>query len=419
VTSIEVAPGRTFRLVDGGVVEVAGGASRALPATSPPGTAHALAQSPHGLVLVAADAGLFVCDAQHAVLDPADLRDGVVPGPLVGVVVDARNRAWLCSPERFGVVDLRLRFGRTFREGTGGDGDGVPAGPFRGLALEPDGAVRLHTERGDFVYRPDQGPGPVLRASTPDGAPLTASADGVVELQLDVDARGGATTRLRRRHHHLMQPLADGRVVGLRPGRHVLEVYAFDRDLRSAHVREYVVDVPVPGRFDPRLVLVLLGGCVGVLLVVAWRTGEPGPLPRRLRRTAARVAVLTVVLLQLAAAVSGYGRSWPFVGFSMYTENWHEGDTLYRPRIVGLRSDGVRVPLHEDALGVVQDGYWQMLAEVVFGPELHRRELMQRVANHRHDGPPFLGFVLADGRIRLTERGPVDVAPTVLLEYRP
>ncbi|MFY9345944.1 MAG: hypothetical protein WAT39_25855, partial [Planctomycetota bacterium] len=320
---------------------------------------------------------------------------------------------WCCTVAAFGVVDLRLRFGRTFTAA-----DGLPPGPFLGVAVATDGRVLLRTERGLYAYQPDIGPAPSPVTAPPADTPLVAAADGTLALPIVAAARGGATFRLRRRHHHLFVPF-DGALSGLRPGRHFVEVHAVDRDLRVARVAEYTVDVPVPPQFDTRLVPAVLGALVLALLAVAFATGGGGSITARLGRAALRVGVLVVVLLQLAAAFAGYGRSWPFAGFSMYTENWHRGDVLYRPRIVGLRADGSRTALHEDDLGVMQDGYWQVLAEVAFGVDRHRRELMAKVARRASPGAPFIGYTLADGRIRLTADGPVDVAPTVLLEYRP
>jgi hypothetical protein len=406
-----------FSVADG-VLRRAGGpaplAGIVVPATAPTGRVHALVQLPVGTIVVGCERGLFVCDAEHAVLDPADLRDGAPRGEVRSVVADSAGRVWWCSEQDLGVVDLRLRFGRTFTAA-----DGVPPGPLRRVALAPiDGDTRLvvETESGAFAYRIDAGPPP--RATAPLPAVVAANSAGEATLPISVAARGGGTLRVRRRHHHLVVPL-DGQVVrGLRPGRHGLEVWAFDRDLRSTVLGECTVEVPLPPQFDTRLVPVLLAAFVMVLFAVAWRTGGAGSVGARFGRAAARTGVLTIVLLQAAAAIAGYGRSWPFVGFTMYTETWHHDDVLFRPRIVGLRSDGTRVPLHENEVGVVQDGYWQMLAEVAFGDERHRRELLQRVALRAGNGAPFVGFVLADGRIRLTADGPVDVAPTVLLEHR-
>ncbi len=385
----------------------------AMRATAPPGAVRALARVPAGTWFAACERGLFVCDEQHPVLDPADVRDGVVAGPLVGVAADARGRVWLCGVDSFGVLDPALRFGRVFTAA-----DGLPAPPFRGVAVAADGRVILTAANGAFAYTPDAEPPPRATAVPDASRSLRASPDGTVDVPVGAEGRGGATLRVRRRHHHMLVPLVDGRVSGLRPGRHVLEVHAVDRDLNRTVVGEYTVDVPLPRVFDPRLLLGAAAFGAALLFAAAYRARRGQRTGARLAWAAARTAVLAVVLLQLLAALLGYGRSWPFVGFTMYTETWREDDVLYRPRITGVRADGSRTSLHEHEVGVHQDGYWQMLAEVAFGGDAAARALFAKVARCRRDGEtPFTGFVLADGRIRLTANGPVDVAPTVLVAW--
>lgn len=414
LVSIEVGPDLRFAVGDGHIEVVAAAARRAMGSTTAVGTVHELALLPYGTVIAACENGLFVADAQHPVLDAADLHDGMPAGPVLSVAVDRTGRVWWCTATAFGVVDLRQRFGRVF-----GTTDGLPAGPFSRLAVNADDAVLLATAAGTYRYQPDVGEGPRVRSSPAQQSTIEATADGQVTMLIEVAARGGASLRQRRRHHHLLQPMVDGVVRGLRPGRHVVEVHAVDRDLRRVRVGEYTISVPPPTAFDPRRLPWLLAGALLVLFASAYRWGGGGNHAGRIARALLRTGVLAIVLLQLLAAVLGYGRSWPFVGFSMYTENWHQNDVLYRPRITGVRADGSRVALHEGALGVLQDGYWQMLAEVVYGADSHREALFAQVARQQRAGElPYVGFVLADGRIRLSANGPVDTAPTVLVTYR-
>jgi hypothetical protein len=72
----------------------------------------------------------------------------------------------------------------------------------------------------------------------------------------------------------------------------------------------------------------------------------------------------------------------------------------------------------EAQVGLLQDGHWQMLAEVLYGGEAAAQELFARVCAARPpDAPPFVGFAVADARVRLTANGPVHVAPTVLMTW--
>ncbi len=414
VAALEVAPGLHFSLTAAAVEIRDATGVRAMASTAPTGTVHALTMVPWGTVVAGGENGVFVADAQHPVLDRADVHDGAPAAGVISVAADRQGRVWWCTSTSFGVLDLRLRFGRAFAAT-----DGLPPATFTRVAIGDDGRLLLATAAGTFRYEPDVGDAPRVRTAPASQSPLTAAANGDVTLAIEVQARGGATLRHRRRHHHLLLPIEGNTVRGLRPGWHVVEVHAVDRDLRRTIVGEYSIEVPLPRAFDPRALPLAFAACLLALFGCSYRWGGGGSVARRCALALLRTGVLAVVVLQLLAAVLGYGRSWPFVGFSMYTENWHQNDVLFRPRIVGLRSDGSRVPLHEDDLGVVQDGYWQMLAEVVYGAEHHRQALFAKVARQRRAGEaPFVGFVLADGRIRLTAHGPVDVAPTVLVTYR-
>ncbi len=412
VVHAEVRPGITFLLTPEYAAIRRGAEVRKLDSTTPTGAWHELAVLPWGMVVVACERGLFVGDAEQPVLDAADLRDGAPSAGVRSVAADARGRLWWCSENEFGVLDPRLRFGRVFHRA-----DGLPAPPYERLALGADGRVLLATAQGTFAYQPDAGPAP--RATTAPTVDMVGSAADEYALVLDVQARGGASLRVRRQHHHLLQPLPDGRIRGLRPGRHTLEVHAFDRDLRSTLAGRVPIVVPSPGPFDPRFLLAGAAVLAASFFAWGWSRARGRAFAGRLAHVALRTAVLGVVLLQLLAAALGYGRGWPFVGFSMYTETWRENDVIYRPRITGIRADGERVALHEHDVGVHQDGYWQMLAEVAFGGEDAARAFFAKVESAQVPGaPPFVGFVLADGRIRLTADGPVDVAPTVLVDWR-
>jgi hypothetical protein len=379
-----------------------------------PGEVHAMAQSAFGTVFVAADHGLFVLDAAHPVLDPMDLRDGVPPGVPRSLLFDERGRLWLCTDEAFGVVDPRFGFGRTF-----GAADGVPAAPFTRLGQDAEGRILLAARDGTFAYQPDVGSPPWLAPTGAGPSTVVANEQGEVDLGLVVQARGGATLRQRRQHDHQLRAMQGSTLHGLRPGDHRVEVHALDRDLRRAIVTTVDVHVPLAPVFDARVLPAIAVAAALLLFVLALRAARAAPSPgRRLRMAASGSALVFVCGLQLLAAYLGYGRSWPFVGFTMYTHTWQENSILYKPQIEGLLADGTRVAGAEHEIGLLQDGYWQMLAEVVFGGEPAQRAFLQRWNAGRHAGLPRLaGFWLADGRIRLTAQGPVDAAPTVLVRY--
>lgn len=411
---LELARGLSLELVDGAVIAIADGKRTRLPGTAPTGAARAITVHPEGTVFVACERGLYVLDRDHLVLDHADLRDGIPPGEPIAVHADTAGRVWLCTAQAFGVVDARFGFARTF-----GATDGVPPPPYRGLRGDAAGRLLLTTATGTFAYQPDQGP-PPFAAGGVVRARLDAQPDGSAAFELAVEALGGATLRQRTRHQHLLRPIEGTMLRGLRPGRHQVAVHAVDRDLRRAVVAEYDVHVPLPDVFDVRL-LPLIAAAVGlVMLLLAWCYGgrEQTGGAHRIWRAFGRTALLGAIALQLLAAFLGYGRSWPFVGFTMYTENWHRQDVLHRPHIAAIRADGSRLPRPIDKAGILQDDYWQMLSEVLFGDEQDWQRVLHQINRMRPRGEPeFTGFVLSDGRIRLTRDGPVEAAPTVLVRY--
>lgn len=384
--------------------------SRPAPCTHPEGTGrvHALARTGFGQCVVAADNGLFVLDEAHPVADLADLRDGVPEGAVLGVVPRGDGRVFVCTSEIFACVDLRHGFGASF-----GGPEGAPPPPYLGLSAVGDELV-LRTAAGDFSYVPDQGAPPRPAGDRVDRAELQVAYGDALPLSPPVTAAGRYQLRARRKHHHLLRPLVDGALPGLRPGYHTVEVYALDRDLRRREVGRYGVYVPLPPRFSTAGLLAAGVGGLVVLAACAWpRRGR-----RRVARAALRVGVVSVLGLQVLAALLGYGRSWPFMGFSMYTETYREGSLLYKPQVLGLRDDGGEVALSDWDLGLRQDGYWQVLSELAYGDE----PLLQRhldIVRSRRPRYRVTGLRILDTRKRLTVDGPVDVAPVVVREWRP
>jgi len=409
--SIQLGTDLRLELVGGDVLVVRGAERLTVARTAPTGCVHAITRDENGTVFAGAENGLFVLDDRHLVLDPADVRDGVPPGAIRGVFADGKGRLWLCTDTAFAAMDVSFCFGRTF-----GAVDGVPAPPFRGVCDGGSGRVLLSTAAGVFAYTPDRGECPRARGGVV-REELVASTTGTAAVRLGVDALGGATLRQRRRHHHLLEPLNGDTLRGLQPGTHVVEVHAVDRDLRRQLVAEYTVQVPLPLMLAPRVLPAVAAAAALLLFVLAFRTFDPrASLSRRIASSAGRAALLGVVALQLLAACLGYGRAWPFIGFSMYTETYRENSVLYRPHIVALRADGSRCPI--DEAGVLQDGSWQMLAETLHGGDRACCEFLDHLDRCCVPGEaPFAGFLVGDGRIRLTADGPVDVAPTILVRW--
>lgn len=374
----------------------------------------ALARHPLGGTYVLGARGLFLTDAEHDWLDPVDLRDGAPQGAPRGMHVGVDGRIWLATETEFGVLEPRWWFGRTFTAA-----DGLPPAPFHALAADAEGALLLLARDGWFRYVPDRGSAPSGTLRNAKSGWLRGSPDGTAEVDVDATANGGATLRFRRQHHHLLFPVRDGQVYGFKPGRHGVDLVAFDRDLRSTRIASVGVEIPYPRGFDlrwlPRLAV------IGLLVVAAawiWRERRRAPWGVALGRAFLQCVITIVIGLQLLAAVLGYGKAWPFVGFTMYADLHREMDAVHRPRLFLLHEGGSQSPVTFEEAGLLQDGYWQVLAEIVYGPEELRRELHARLVERwSHRGPPIIGFVVQDQRVRLTRDGPVEVAPAVILRW--
>jgi len=401
-----------LRIVDAVLTATADGRATPVPSTEPGGigACHAMTKEPTGRVVVAADNGLFVLDAGHLITDRMDVEDNLPAGAPLGVAADRKNRIWLCTDADFAVVDTRFGYTRSFAK------EELPAGTFRTVITRGD-RVLLETSKGWFAYRPDVGKPPSNVGGKLVEKDLEADTSGRATIDLDVRANGGATLRHRRHHHHRLYPVLDNVVDRLRPGKHIVEVLGVDRDLRTGLVARYNVHAPLPPQFSVKLLPLMAAGGCGIVLLLAWpRRGR-----RRKTRALLRTGVFSVIALQLLAATLGYGRAWPFVGFSMYTENHYEGSVLYKPRLRGIYANGGMQEIGFWAAGIVQDDSWQMLSELAHGDEkrlLHRLNTMNKRRKERgHKGREFVGIEIADTRTRLTADGPFSVAPTVIVRW--
>lgn len=371
------------------------------------GRVYAIERTGFGQCVVGAERGLFVLDERHPWADRVTVRDGMPAGAVVGLASMGDGRLFVCTDLEFACVDLRHGFGFPF-----GEAEGLPAGPYRGLARAGD-QLLLQARDGTFAYQPDAGAPPRPSGGAPERGERTVAFEAPVRLSPPVAADGAVRLRARRQHHHLLTPLVDGALAGLRPGSHVVEVFAVDQDLRRSLVGQYDVRVPPPARFSKRA-LMAGAGLAGLLLIaLSWpRSGR-----RRAARALLRAGVVGVLSLQLLAALLGYGRSWPFVGFSMYTETYREGSLLYKPLVLGVREDGSEVGLVDWDLGLRQDGYWHVLSELVYGDDALLQKHLSILASRR---PSYAvtGLKFTDTRKRLTSDGPVDVAPVILRQWR-
>lgn len=419
-------PGDVRYAVEGGrLVRLRGGVRETLGCTleGGPGAVRALAHHPAGTTFVAAERGLFRVSPEVDHLDPVEFAGGEPPGAPVGLHYDGDGRLWMATEQGFGCLDTLQFFGRSI-----GPGDGLPPGPFLDLAAEPDGALLLRAAGGVYRYRPGRGPPPAARVPAVDGRPrgdsgeaVEVAPDGAFELALEGEALGGASFRYRLRRHHLWRPLDAplGRVAHLEPGRHEVLVAAYDRDLVRSEPVSLAVRVPYPRQFDERLLVpAAAGAALGVLVLFVLRARRRvragAPARAEYARGVVGAGLFTVLGLQLLTALVPHARSWPFVGFAMYTEKYRAGDCTYKQTLYAIRRDGTRYEFRPHDAGYGQYVFKRALAPLVHGDDAARQAFLDEF-NTRN--VPVRGFLIQDERHRLTPGGPVPVAATVMCLY--
>ena len=355
-----------------------------------------------GTAFVAAANGVFMTRPEVDTLDPIEARDGVPRGAAVGLAIDAQRRLWVATTESFGCIDTVHFFGRTL---DADDGLPLPAPPYTGLHAEPDGTLVLRAAAGELRHVPG-----VRRPSLEATAPEPDIADGEdLVLQLRSDAAGGASYRYRLLDRHQLLPVAGPpwTVRGLRPGCRGIAVTAYDRDLCASEPVTVPLSVRGAKHFDPRIGLAG-AALVLVLAVAAFRRR------RRWSRALLCAALLLLVLGQIAAGVLRTGRSWPFIGFSMYTETYRENDLIYKHGLYAIGADGGGFPFDPFHVGRHYDWIWQVLLPLLYGPHAHehREQLAREVLAHWAH-LPLCGFDVRHDRWRLTANGPQRVAAIV------
>lgn len=412
-------PGGSRLEADGArLLRVRGGARTELACTLPggPGAIRALAAHDDGTTYVAAVRGLFMISPEVEALDPLDLRDGVPPGTPIGLSVDGERRLWVATETGFGCLDTDWFFGAAF-----GARDGLPPPPFDGFAQAPDGELWLRARGAIWAYRPGARAAPDLRvvevASRAFDPAAEVEVDGPVAVSLASDAPGTVTFRYRRLGHHLWLPLEGARAVlpAIDPGRGGYETIALDRELNASAPVAIRVRRAYPWYYDKRFLLpiALLAG-LAVLGAFLWRSRGRGA--RAQRRAVLSAALLCVLGLQLLAAVLRHGRSWPFIGFSMYTEQYHEQSLVHKAMLLGEFADGSRAQLFAANVGMATDGQWQMLLPLIHGGSEPRARWL-RAFQERHPDWGLRALRVQTKRYRLTPDGPVEVAPIVLARH--
>jgi hypothetical protein len=224
----------------------------------------------------------------------------------------------------------------------------------------------------------------------------------------------GARVRYRLSQHHIWRPLDRGSLPALEPGNHTVLLAAFDQDLQRSEPVPLQLRVLYPPQFDKRfLVPAAALGSLAILLLLLARARRGGAKPGAYRRAAISAVLIVVLFLQLLVALFPHGRSWPFVGFSMYTEVYQPGGHTFHTRAFAVRKDGSQVELGSFSAGFSLFEWKRALVPLVFGPDHGRQQFLTRL-QQSNPGQQFVGFVIRTDKRCLTSRGPVAVAPLVM-----
>ena len=381
------------------------------------GAVHSLGVHLGGTVFVAAEHGLFRVSDEVAHTDLVKLHDGGPTGVPIGALPRGLNRVWFATLDSFGCLDSRQFFGRTFRES-----DGLPPGPYLGLAEDETGALLLETTSGVHRYQPALGDRPVARVVSVQGNPhapgrvYSVDASGDVELGLEGDAVGGATFRYRGLHHHLWYPLDKEapRITALEPGRHTLLIAAYDRNLRRSDAVRVDVEVAYPEVFDKRVLIpIALLGCLLVLVGWVFAARRSGGGAVRYGKAFISSFLSVAIGLQLIVGVIPHARSWPFIGYTMFTERYAKNGVTFKQTLYGIDRNRERIKIQRFDAAYGLGEFRRDLAPVIHGNAEKRSRFLAKL-NEPFKGDRFKGFLILDERNRLTENGPIEVAPTVL-----
>lgn len=355
--------------------------------TEPGGTGEIryLARGPYGTIYLAAENGLFSLTNYVSHTTPLPLLEGAPKGEPTRVEVDANGTIWLWTKAGFGCVEPVHLFGHT-RDKPGISFDAIAKAPL-----------------------------PTLEVVSADESPV----DGVIRVRVKANASGDLVYawRLRKRHRFIWQRSPEFELKDIEPGKHDLDFVVFDEFLRRSKAQRVRVSVPYPKTYSKAVALPAILGAALLLLCAfffAARRGGGG----RVRYTKAVLSTILVIVvgLQVLAGLFPHARGWPFVGFSMYSQRYDEGEHVYKGIIRGVSEDGEVFKLDPAVAGFPSDGYWQALLPLVYDGD----ETCQRFLDAYRQAAPqrkMKGFIISDDKHRLTVEGPIRVAPVVMRVY--
>ncbi len=396
------------------LTRIKAGQSQVIACTDPEGSGsiHAVARSPWGTIYVAADRGLYSLSDEVVHTTPLPLQGDAPPGkPLcLHIVADS---LYLGTDQAFGSVDPVHLVGFTL----------LRDGPYREIDASGEsvsGTWRLRRGNDWQDYPVQELVPPVLQIAESGKASVAGALR--VKLQSSSSEKILYGYRHRDRSRFRWQEEPGFAIAGLEPGRQVLEFVAMDAQLQRSNAETLVVDVPYPKALGKAVLLSLVLGSaalvLALLLFAAWRSGawRSSGSRKAYGRALLSTLLIFVVGLQILAGIFPHARGWPFVGFSMYSNRFDEGQHIYKPVLIGYREKGGSIPINPRSVGYATDGYWQPLLPMIYDGDEKCQEFIDTF-NAYFPQNPLRGIAIVDSKQRLTPKGPVEVAPVVMCVY--
>ncbi len=364
---------------------------------SPGGTGeiHASAKQPFGPIFVAAERGLFVADLEAKTLDLLDLRDGAPQGEILSLRFE--NSSCLEVVAKDGVYHIHPAwlFGR-----------------------------KLHSKKGERAERLGPPSPPILThggLSLAPNAEVATDAEGNMRLDLVARAKGGATFRWRLEGHHLWRPVKKSgghALLGpIPPGKHRVFVVAMDEDLRFSEATPLILQRPLPKGLSKAVLIPAAGGSVlMIFLILVFPALGKGRT--RVGRALLSAVAVSVLGLQVLAAIVPHAKGWPFVGFTMYTQTNEAQSLLYRPVIQARFEDGSKLEVVPSDGGItVPYTTFRGIVPLLNGGRQRRAEFRETL--ERNLGKAVKRLRVLGERTRLTAEGPKRAGTLLLALYPP
>lgn len=417
--------GATLRAVGDRVLRTREGVETELGCTLEGGTGRIfeIVTQKHGASFLAAERGVFTIAPEVEELDPIHRLDGGPQDAPTGIALAPdETTLWVTSARGLGCIDLVQFYGTSI------DAKALPQGTIEDVDVNARGEVRVSID--GRVLRMQLPAAPVLRVQRVEGEAWKEGerrrlASNRLRIEAEAKSVAPCTLRFRWRGRHLWRPFpADGWIPRVEPGAQSYDIVALDGAMQRSEIVRVDVEVPYPKAFEKRTLLAIALGFLALLCALfAWlaKSGRLAAATPAARWTKAALSVFAafVVCVQIATGIEPHARSWPFVGFTMYTQKFRARSSIFETKFVGLHRDGSRSELNPLLAGRHMDGEWMAALPLVYDPA---REAPRFVDDYNRatglqGARELVGVQIVEHRKRLTRRAPIDVAPILWVHW--